>query len=173
MDVPARPRKSDYLYTNFLPNFPPISIPFSKEKHPIWIKLGAFYKKFAQNTPNLCNLGSFVSDENPPIAIPNFAKKRPKRQAHILYHVNVRTPRVLPCHFRSFHYQNHCSRQTTHFARLHHILLFSMFSPQIRDPKTCTILIPAWGSNWGYSGFTIIKITVICQVRMSLASNVV
>ena len=29
------------------------------------------------------NLGSFVSDENPPITILNFAKKRPKRQAHI------------------------------------------------------------------------------------------
>ena len=43
VDVPAGPRKSDYLYTDFLPNFPPISIPFSKEKHPIWIKLGAFY----------------------------------------------------------------------------------------------------------------------------------
>ena len=69
VDVPAGPRKSDYLYTNFLPNFPPISIPFSKEKHSIWIKLGAFY--------------NIVSDENPPIAIPNFAKKCPKRQAHI------------------------------------------------------------------------------------------
>ena len=43
MDVPAGPRKSDYLYTNFLPNFPPINIPFSKEKHPILTKLGAFY----------------------------------------------------------------------------------------------------------------------------------
>ena len=43
VDVPAGPRKSDYLYSNFLPNFPPISIPFSKEKHPILIKLGAFY----------------------------------------------------------------------------------------------------------------------------------
>ena len=31
VDVPAEPQKSDYLYTNFLPNFPPISIPFSKE----------------------------------------------------------------------------------------------------------------------------------------------
>ena len=27
VDVPAGPRKSDYLYTNFLPNFPPISRP--------------------------------------------------------------------------------------------------------------------------------------------------
>ena len=29
------------------------------------------------------NLGSFVSDENPPIAIPNFVKKRSKRQAYL------------------------------------------------------------------------------------------
>ena len=28
----ARPRKSDLFFTNFLPNFPPISIPFLKEK---------------------------------------------------------------------------------------------------------------------------------------------
>ena len=42
VDVPARPRKSDYLYTNILPNFLPMSIPFLKEKHPIFDKLGAF-----------------------------------------------------------------------------------------------------------------------------------
>ena len=51
VDVPAGPRKSDYLYTNFLPNFPPISIPFSKEKHPIWIKLGAFYNNLPKIHP--------------------------------------------------------------------------------------------------------------------------
>ena len=43
MDVPAGRQKSDFLYTNFVPNFPPISIPFLKEKHPILTKLGAFY----------------------------------------------------------------------------------------------------------------------------------
>ena len=31
VDVPARPRKSDFLYTNFIPNFPTISIPFSED----------------------------------------------------------------------------------------------------------------------------------------------
>ena len=81
--MPAGPRKSNYLYTNFLHNFPPIDIPFSREKHPILTKLGVFLRYLAQNTPNLCSLGSFISDEKPPIAIPNFAKKRPKRQAHI------------------------------------------------------------------------------------------
>ena len=43
VDVPDGPQKSDFksnltLY-QFLPNFPPISIPFSKEKHPVWTKL--------------------------------------------------------------------------------------------------------------------------------------
>ena len=66
VDVPAKPQKLDFLYTNFSHNYPPISIPFLKES--------------TQNTPYLCNLGSFISDENPLIAIPNFAKKR---QAHI------------------------------------------------------------------------------------------
>ena len=50
-DVPAGSRKSDYLYTNFLPNFPPISIPFLKEKHPILIKLGAFYNNLPKIHP--------------------------------------------------------------------------------------------------------------------------
>ena len=29
------------------------------------------------------------------------------------------------------------------------------------DPRTCTILIPAWGSNWGSSGFHVIKVTMV------------
>ena len=49
VDVPAGPRKSDYLYTNFLPNFPPISIPFSKA--PNLTKLGAFYNNLPQIHP--------------------------------------------------------------------------------------------------------------------------
>ena len=62
---------------------PPISIPFSKEKHPILTKLGAFYNIWPKIHPIFLNLGCFISDEPPPIAIPNFTKKRPKRQAHI------------------------------------------------------------------------------------------
>ena len=64
VDVPAKLRKSYFLYTNFLPNYPPINIPF-------------------------LTLGSFVSDENPPIAIQNFAKKRPERQAHNAYTMSM------------------------------------------------------------------------------------
>ena len=58
VDVPSGPRKSDFLYTNFWPNFPPISIPFSKEKHPVLIKLGAFnilikFGAFYNNLPKI------------------------------------------------------------------------------------------------------------------------
>ena len=69
----------------FLPNFPPINIPFSKEKHPILTKLGAFYNIWPKIHPIFFNLGCCHLWWNPPppIAIPNFEKKHPKRQAHI------------------------------------------------------------------------------------------
>ena len=71
------------FYTNFLPSFPPISIPFLKEKHPILTKLGAFYNNLLKIHPSYI----FVSDENPLITIPNFVKK----QAHIR----------IPCQFET------------------------------------------------------------------------
>ena len=51
MDVPAEPRKIDFLYTNFLSNYTPISIPFSIENHPILPRLGAFYNKLLKIHP--------------------------------------------------------------------------------------------------------------------------
>ena len=84
MDVPAGPRKSDYLYTNFLPNFPPISIPFSKEKHPILIKLGAFYN----NLPKIHPIYVIWA----PSSLMNFREKVPQKAGTYVYHVNVRTP---------------------------------------------------------------------------------
>ena len=36
----------------FLPNYPPISIPFFDRKEPNFAQIGTFYKKFAQNTLN-------------------------------------------------------------------------------------------------------------------------
>ena len=119
--MPARPPKSDLHYrpTKFLPNFPPISIPFSKEKQPILNKLGAFYNNLP-NTPNLCNFGSFASDENPPIAIPNFAKKRPKRQAHIRIPCQCEKPPVPNYH--------------TFIEFLPSSLKFMTFNPRFRQP---------------------------------------
>ena len=32
-------------------------------------------------------------------------------------------------------------------------------------PKPATTFIPVWGSNWGYSGFPVIKITMVRQDR--------
>ena len=54
-----------------------------------------FFTIICSKYTQFLNFGSFVSDENPPIAIPNFVKKHPKRQAHIhiyVYQANVRTP---------------------------------------------------------------------------------
>ena len=51
VDVPVRRQKSDFLYTNFLLNFPPFSTLFSKEKHPILTKLGAFYNNLPKIHP--------------------------------------------------------------------------------------------------------------------------
>ena len=42
-----------------------------KRKAPNSAQIGFFLLKIH---PNLCNLGSFISDENPPITLPNFAK---------------------------------------------------------------------------------------------------
>ena len=92
MDVPARPRKSDFLYTNFLPNFPPISIPFSKEKHPILTKLGAFYNNFLQIHP-IDAIWAPSSLMKPPRSLYHISRKRVPKGRHIyVYHVNVRTP---------------------------------------------------------------------------------
>ena len=99
VDLPARRRKSYFLHTNFLPNFPLISIPFSKETHPILTKLGVSFFVFVflpKDTPKFCNLGSFVSDEPPPYQISR--KSAPKGRHIYVYYVNVRTTSLLgPC----------------------------------------------------------------------------
>ena len=92
VDVPAGPRKSDYLYTNFLPNFPPISIPFSKEKHPILIKLGAFYNNLPKIHPIYVIWAPSSLMKTPP-SLYQFSRKSAPKGRHIyVYHVNVRTP---------------------------------------------------------------------------------
>ena len=56
---------------------------------PNWVLFTIFCLKYNQ----FLNFGSFVSDENPPIAIPNFEKKKNLKGRHIyVYQVNVRTP---------------------------------------------------------------------------------
>ena len=94
--MPARPRKSDYLYTNFLPNFPPISIPFSKEKHPIWIKLGAFYNNLPKIHPIYVIWAPSSLMKTPRArSLYQISRKSAPKGRHIglhVYHVNVRTP---------------------------------------------------------------------------------
>ena len=82
VDVPAGPRKSDFLYTHFLPNFPPISIPFSKEKHPILTKLDAFYNNLPKIHP-IYVIWAPLSLMKPPNRYTKFHEKSHKRQAHI------------------------------------------------------------------------------------------
>ena len=56
--------------------------PVLKEKHPILIKLGAFYNDLSK-IQSIYVIWAPSSLMKNPIAIPNFAKRRPKRQAHI------------------------------------------------------------------------------------------
>ena len=92
VDVPAGPRKSDYLYTNFLPNFPPISIPFLKEKHPIWIKLGAFYNNLPKIHPIYVIWAPSSLMKTPGLLYQILRKSAPKGRHIYVNHVNVRTP---------------------------------------------------------------------------------
>ena len=101
VDVPTGPRKSDYLYTNFLPNFPPISILFSKEKHSIWIKLGAFCNNLPKIHP-ICVIWAPSSLMKTPRSLYQILRKSAPKGRHIyVYHVNVRTPPGVPPHFIS------------------------------------------------------------------------
>ena len=88
VDVPAGPRKSDYLYTNFLPNFPPISIPFSKEKHPIWIKLGAFYNNLPKIHP-IYVIWAPSSLMKPPDRYTKFREKVPQKAGTYTYTMSM------------------------------------------------------------------------------------
>ena len=89
VDTPARPWKFDFLYTKFSPIYTSISIPILVQSTQICSNCMLF-TIVSLNTPNLCNLGSFLSDENPLIAIPNFVKKH----AHIHIPCQCESPRV-------------------------------------------------------------------------------
>ena len=98
VDVPAGPRKSDYLYTNFLPNFPPISIPFSKEKHPIWIKLGAFYNNLPKIHP-ISVIWAPSSLIKPPDRYTKFREKAPQKAGTYTYTMSMWEPPRASCTF--------------------------------------------------------------------------
>ena len=80
VDVPAWSWKSDFLYTNFLPNSPHISIQILKEKHPILTKLGAFYNSLPKiHTIYVIWAPSSLMNPPPPITMSNFMKKEPQK----------------------------------------------------------------------------------------------
>ena len=93
VDVPAELRKSDFLYSNFLPNYPPISVPFSIEKHPILPKLGAFYHNLLKIHP-IFSIWAPSSLMKTPWSVYQILRKSTPKGRHIkrTYHVNVRTP---------------------------------------------------------------------------------
>ncbi len=71
------------IYTHFWSDLLTHQYTIFDKKAPNLSKIGWFFWKFSQNTPNYTKLGAFISPENPPIDIPKFGKKHPKRQAHI------------------------------------------------------------------------------------------
>ena len=94
VDVPAGPQKSDFLYTNILPNFPPISKPFLKEKHPILTTLGAFYTNLPKIHPVyvICALSSLMKNPRSLYQISWKSPPPPKGRHIYVYHVKVRIP---------------------------------------------------------------------------------
>ena len=67
--------KFDCLYTNFFAQLPIHHYTILERIPPNFAQIGCFFAIICSKyTPNLCNLGLSIFDENPPIAIPNFAK---------------------------------------------------------------------------------------------------
>ena len=62
-----------------------------------WVLFTIICSKYTQ----FLNLGSFVSVEDPPIAIPNFAKRHLKRQAHIRIPCQCEDPPGLICTYKA------------------------------------------------------------------------
>ena len=74
----CQPWKSEFLYTDFLPNFPPISIPFQK-KHPILTKLGALYN----NMPKIKVIWALSSRMKTPQSLYQILQKSALKGRHI------------------------------------------------------------------------------------------
>ena len=91
VDVPARRQKSDFLYTNLLPNFSPINKSFLQEKHPILTKLGDFYNDLPKIHP-IYVIWAPSSLMKTPRSLYQISRKSAPKGRHIyIYHVDVRT----------------------------------------------------------------------------------
>ena len=91
VDVPAEPWKSNFLYTNFSPNYLPISIPFSMEKHPILSKLAAFYNNLLKIHPTF-EFGLFRLCWRPTHCYTKFREKTPQKAGTYTYTMSMWGP---------------------------------------------------------------------------------
>ena len=87
----ARRISTDFLYSNFSPNFPPISIPFSKEKHPILTKLDAFNYDLPKLHP-ICAIWGPSSLMKTPDRYTKFHEKALQKAGTYTYTVSMRGP---------------------------------------------------------------------------------
>ena len=74
---------------------------FRKEA-PNFDQIGCFLQWFAQYTPSFIRFGFPCLWWKPLIAIPNFVKKCPKRQAHNMHHIPCQCENP-PCHLNAPH----------------------------------------------------------------------
>ena len=96
-DVPAGVRNFDFHYIKFCPHLPQINIPILYKKHPILLKLGAFYHRLLKIHPIYVNwVPSSVMKPLPRSLYQNQLKSAPKGRHINLYHVNVSTPPIHP-----------------------------------------------------------------------------
>ena len=87
VDVPAGRRKSDFLYTNFLPNFPPICRLYHfRKKSTQLTKLGALTILPKIHPIYVILAPSSLMEPPPPIAIPNFAKRQAHNNVYVCCH---------------------------------------------------------------------------------------
>ena len=94
--VPVDLETSDFHYIGLpivLPNFPPISIPFSKEKHQILTKFGAFYNDLSKIHPIHVIWALLSLMKPPPRSLCQISRKSAPKGRHIY---TVR-PIGLPC----------------------------------------------------------------------------
>ena len=95
----------DFFYTYFCLHLPHISERISYKKHKTVLKSGAFYDDLLKNHPIYVELGTFVCDETPQIAIPKFAKRHPKCIRHII-RIPCQCENIHWSHIRIYVYEN-------------------------------------------------------------------
>ena len=114
VDVLARRQKSDFLYTNFLPKFPPISIPFSFRK-----KITQFWPNlvlFTIDCPKYTKLGPLRLWWKHPNRYSKFREKAHQKAGTYKYTMSMwepPPPRQLPSWVSKRHYLTENSKTTS------------------------------------------------------------